>query len=93
MRPILAAALLGMAVAIPPAAAQTQTPGIGQALQGLLSGNQNQDQTVRDAYERGYQRGRDDEARRGSSSRDDRRSERRSSRGSNEEDDRNDRRR
>ncbi len=91
MRPILVATLIGMAAFAQPAQAQTQTqtPGIGQALQGLLSGNQGQDQTVRDAYERGYQRGRDDEARRGSGNR----SERRSSRSSSSDDENNDRRR
>jgi len=32
-------------------------------LQGLTTGNQSQDQALRDAFERGYQRGRQDEAR------------------------------
>ena len=41
----------------------TAAAGLQQTLQGLLSGNANQDQAVREAYERGYQRGREDEAR------------------------------
>ncbi len=43
--------------------ASAQAPNIGQLLQGLTTGNQNQDQALRDAFERGYQRGRQDEAR------------------------------
>ena len=92
MRSILAASLFGIIAIVPPASAQNQ--GVGQALQGLLGGNQAQDQAVRDAYERGYQRGRDDEARQNRANRDDRRPEGRSSRGSGDEDaSRNDRRR
>jgi len=34
-----------------------------RADQGLTTGNQNQDQALRNAFERGYQRGRQDEAR------------------------------
>jgi hypothetical protein len=34
-----------------------------QLLQGLLSGNQGQDQAVRDAFERGYRQGRQDQQR------------------------------
>ena len=41
-----------------PVAAQ---PDPSQMLQGLLSGNRGQDQAVRDAYERGYRHGREDE--------------------------------
>ena len=52
--------ILGVAFAIP---AQAQVPNIGQLLQGLTTGNQGQDQGLRDAFERGYQRGRQDEAR------------------------------
>jgi len=51
---------LGLIVATPIAA---QTPNVGQMLQGLMTGNQGQDQALRDAFERGYQRGRQDEAR------------------------------
>lgn len=38
--------------------ASAQTPSIGQLLQGLTSGNQTQDQGLREAFERGYQKGR-----------------------------------
>ena len=34
-----------------------------QLLQGLTTGNQRDDQALRDAFERGYERGRQDEAR------------------------------
>lgn len=44
-----------------PSIARAQNPS--QLLQGLLSGNQNQDQPVRDAYERGYRQGREDQVR------------------------------
>lgn len=54
---IILAAAIALAV---PAAARAQNPG--QLLQGLMTGNQNQDQAIRDAYERGYQKGRQDEA-------------------------------
>jgi hypothetical protein len=44
--------------------AQAQSaPGWQQTLQGLMTGNQGQDDSLRQAYQRGYQRGRDDEAR------------------------------
>lgn len=36
--------------------------GVQQLLQGLTTGNQSQDQALRDAFERGYQKGRQDEA-------------------------------
>jgi hypothetical protein len=42
-------------------AARAQNPS--QMLQGLLSGNQGQDQALRDAYERGYRHGREDQVR------------------------------
>lgn len=47
------------------AVAQTnaQAPDWKQTLGGLLNGNQDRDDAVRQAYERGYQRGRNDEAR------------------------------
>ncbi|WP_158742029.1 hypothetical protein [Acidisphaera sp. L21] len=53
---VLAAA--GLALASP---AMAQAPNPSQMLKGLLSGNQGQDQAVRDAFERGYQRGRQDQ--------------------------------
>ena len=40
-----------------------QAPDWKQTLGGLLNGNQDRDEAVRQAYERGYQRGRNDEAR------------------------------
>jgi len=60
MRTAVLAVLLGIAAATPAAA---QIPNIGQLLQGLTTGNRDQDQGLRDAFERGYQRGRQDEAR------------------------------
>lgn len=60
MRHAIIATLLGLSLAAPAAA---QVPNAQQLLGGLLTGNQNQDQAVRDAFERGYQRGRQDEAR------------------------------
>jgi hypothetical protein len=60
MHRIIAATALGLLVSSPLAA---QTPDISKMLQGLTTGNQNQDQALRDAFERGYQRGRQDEAR------------------------------
>ena len=35
---------------------------VGQMLQGLTTGNQTQDRGLQEAYERGYQKGRQDEA-------------------------------
>ncbi len=60
MRRIIVVALLGLAFAAP---AGAQVPNVQQLLQGLTSGNHNQDQGLRDAFERGYQRGRQDQAR------------------------------
>jgi hypothetical protein len=40
-----------------------QAPDWQKTLGGLLTGNQDRDDAVRQAYERGYQRGRNDEAR------------------------------
>jgi hypothetical protein len=53
------------------AVAQTtgQAPDWKQTLGGLLTGNQDRDEAVRQAYERGYQRGRNDEARQSQRSR------------------------
>jgi len=59
MRHVIAATLLVFAFANP---AVAQAPNVQQLLQGLTTGNQNQDQALRDAFERGYQRGRQDEA-------------------------------
>jgi hypothetical protein len=61
MRSTVLAALLGLSV-VTPAAAQGG-PDVRQLLQGLTTGNQGQDQALQDAFERGYQRGRQDEAR------------------------------
>jgi hypothetical protein len=61
-------------VAVP---ALAQTPDISRMLQGLTTGNQNQDQSLREAYERGYRAGQQDAARqsdRGRRSPDDHRS-------------------
>lgn len=41
-----------------------QSPSMQQMLQGLVTGNQGQDHALQEAYERGYQRGRQDEAQR-----------------------------
>lgn len=60
MQRLIRTALIGIAIASPAAA---QTPNVQQLLQGLMTGNQSQDQALRDAFERGYQRGRQDEAR------------------------------
>ncbi len=58
---ILSAALsAGLLMSAPPAQAQLD---IQQLLQGLTTGNQRDDQALRDAFERGYERGRQDEAR------------------------------
>jgi Ni/Co efflux regulator RcnB len=56
----IAIAILGVALATP---ALAQAPNWQQSLQGLVTGNQNQDDALRQAYQRGYQRGRDDESR------------------------------
>ena len=79
MRTAIAATLLALVLTTP---AMAQNPNIGQLLQGLTTGNQGQDQALRDAFERGYQRGRQDEARlsrpgrdRGGRNEDDRRSD------------------
>ena len=66
---------LGLALLAVPASAQA--PDIGRMLQGLTTGNQNQDQALREAYERGYRAGQQDFARqsnRSNRSRDDNRS-------------------
>jgi hypothetical protein len=55
--------LLGATLALPVTAHAQSAPGLQQTLQGLFTGNQSQDDALRQAYQRGYQRGRDDEAR------------------------------
>ena len=54
-------AALGFALLAVPVAAQA--PDIGRMLQGLTTGNQSQDQALRDAFERGYLAGQQDTAR------------------------------
>lgn len=61
MRKIFYVTTSALLLAALPAAAQSPNPG--QLLQGLLSGNQGQDQGVRDAFERGYTKGRQDQER------------------------------
>jgi hypothetical protein len=56
----LALAALGASLALP---AMAQPSDWQQQVQGLFTGNKNADDAVRQAYERGYQRGRDDEGR------------------------------
>jgi hypothetical protein len=65
MRRPLLAILLGLTLAIPAGAQTTsqQAPDGRQPLGGLLNGDQDRDKAVRQAYERGYERGRSDEAR------------------------------
>jgi hypothetical protein len=60
MQRTILATLFALALAGP---ATAQAPNVQQLLQGLTTGNQGQDQALRDAFERGYQRGRQDEAR------------------------------
>jgi hypothetical protein len=67
----LLAILLGLTLTSAAAAQTTpQAPDWKQTLGGLLNGNQDRDEAVRQAYERGYQRGRNDEARQMQRSRD-----------------------
>jgi hypothetical protein len=54
-------AALGFALLAVPALAQA--PDIGRMLQGLTTGNQSQDQALREAYERGYRAGQQDSVR------------------------------
>jgi hypothetical protein len=60
MRTTMSALLLGSVLATPVAA---QAQNLQQLLGGLLTGNQQQDQAVREAWHRGYDRGRADQAR------------------------------
>jgi len=63
MRPF-ALLLLGLTLAAGTTiVAHAQAPDWRQAVGGLLNGNRDQEDAVRQACERGYQRGRDDEAR------------------------------
>jgi hypothetical protein len=55
--------LVGTVLAMPAAAVAQSSPGLQQTLGGLLTGNQGQDDALRQAYQRGYERGRNDEAR------------------------------
>ncbi len=57
---IVLAGTAALLCALPPAA-NAQNPS--QLLQGLLPGNQGGDQQVREAFERGYRQGREDQAR------------------------------
>ena len=60
----VALVLLGLTLAAgTTVVAQAQAPDWRQAVGGLLNGNHEQEDAVRQAYERRYQRGRDDEAR------------------------------
>jgi|SwirhisoilCB1_FD_contig_41_7365807_length_701_multi_2_in_0_out_0_2 hypothetical protein len=65
MRSAFAAAFIGLA-SVSPAAAQM--PNVQQMLQGLTTGDQGRDRALQEAFERGYQRGRQDEARQQQSS-------------------------
>lgn len=53
MQRVIGAIILGLTITSPVAA---QTPNVQQLLQGLTTGNQTQDQALRDAFERGYQK-------------------------------------
>ena len=74
MRTSIAALLVGSVLALPVAA---KAQNFQQLLGGLLTGNQQQDQALRDAWRRGYDQGRADQARnnRGTADRYDRRSD------------------
>ena len=56
------AILITLGLAMPAVALAQSAPGWQQTLGGMLTGNQNQDNALREAYQRGYQRGRNDEA-------------------------------
>lgn len=57
---LLSSALIALTALAAPTLAQAQN--VPQFLQGMMTGNQGQDQKIREAYERGYQKGREDEA-------------------------------
>jgi hypothetical protein len=69
MQRTFAAVLIGLMLAGTAAAQTSQTPDWHQALGGLLNGNQDRDKAPQQAYERGYERGRSDEARQARTSR------------------------
>jgi hypothetical protein len=62
MQRALLATFVGLAFATP-GMTSAQAQDMKQVLGGLLTGNQDRDNAVQQAYERGYQRGRADEAR------------------------------
>jgi hypothetical protein len=62
MQRALLATFVGLAFATP-GMTTVQAQDMKQVLGGLLTGNQDRDNAVQQAYERGYQRGRTDEAR------------------------------
>lgn len=62
MQSALLATCVGLTFASP-AVTSAQAQDMKQILGGLLTGNQDRDNAVQQAYERGYQRGRADEAR------------------------------
>ena len=62
MQRMLLATVIALTLALP-AVASAQSPDMRQMLGGLLTGNQDRDSAVQQAFERGYQRGRADEAR------------------------------
>ncbi len=62
MRTIVLSTAVAVALLATVAPAQAQLD-IQQLLQGLTTGNQPDDRKLRDAFERGYERGRQDEAR------------------------------
>jgi hypothetical protein len=62
MQRALLATVVGLTFATP-GMTSAQAQDMKQTLGGLLTGNQDRDNAVQQAYERGYQRGRADEAR------------------------------
>lgn len=62
MQSALLATAIGLTLATP-AVTSAQSSDMRQTLGNLLTGNQERDNAVQQAYERGYQRGRNDEAR------------------------------
>ncbi len=62
MQRALLATFIGLTLAVP-AVTSAQAEDMRQMLGGLLTGNQDRDNAVQQAFERGYQRGRADEAR------------------------------
>ncbi len=62
MQRMLLATVICLTLALP-TVASAQSSDMRQMLGGLLTGNQDRDNAVQQAFERGYQRGRADEAR------------------------------